>query len=102
LVAVVVSVCAVLVEVLNDVLPVLPERWRDEVRVASGVVVVVSVVASRVQALVTRGRVFAPATVDGLVEGLQVAADERARDVRDVAAMTSRFVSTNPVRDPRG
>lgn len=60
LVMAVIAVSAGLLALANEVGVVLPESWQDEVRAVVGVVTVVSLVATRVQALLTRNGVGAP------------------------------------------
>ena len=67
LVTTVIAVCAAVLELANELLPVTPEGWRDEVRLVAGIVVAVSLIASRVQALLTRNGIGAPGKVfDGV------------------------------------
>ena len=54
LVLAVITVAALVVEVCNEIGVLLPEQWQDEVRAVLGVVTVVSLVATRLQAVLTR------------------------------------------------
>lgn len=65
LVAAVVALAAGLLELANELLPVLPEGWRDEVRQVVVVVGVVALVATRLQALLTRNGRLGPVSVGG-------------------------------------
>jgi uncharacterized protein involved in response to NO len=73
LVAATIAAAAVVLELANEVGVLLPDDWQDEIRVAVAVVTTVSLVATRMQAVLTRnglgrpGRyfdgVYAPFTV---------------------------------------
>jgi hypothetical protein len=62
-VAAVIAVCAGLVELANELELLIPEQWKPEVRAALAVVATVSLAATRIQALLTRDRVWAPASL---------------------------------------
>lgn len=60
LVLAVIAVSGGLLELANEVGVLLPSSWQGEVRAAVGVVTVVSLVATRLQALLTRNGVGRP------------------------------------------
>jgi hypothetical protein len=74
-VALVIAVCAGLVELANELELLIPERWKPEVRAALAVVATVSLAATRIQALLTRARVRpVPENERGSISVVDVAA----------------------------
>lgn len=66
-VAAVIAIAAAVLELANELLPILPGSWRDEVRQAVIVVGAIALIATRVQALLTRNGIGAPGKVfDGV------------------------------------
>lgn len=91
IVTAVVVVAAGLVELSNDVVDLLPEKWKTPVRAATATVVTVGLIAGRLQTWMTRNGigasgngkdgVYSPATyIAGLTETAQTVAAAKAVD----------------------
>lgn len=89
LVTAVVVIAAALVELSNDVVDLLPEKWKTPVRAATATVVTVGLIAGRLQTWMTRNGigpqgngkdgVYSPATyIAGLTETAQTVAAAKA------------------------
>ncbi len=64
LVSIGVAICAVVLELVNEFADLIPSSAQPTVRTVVGAVTVASVVLARAQALLTRAKVYSPATVE--------------------------------------
>lgn len=64
IIATVISVCAAIVAILNNVIEVLPESWKPKVNTAIIAVAAVGIAAARIQAVITRAKVYSPETFE--------------------------------------
>lgn len=62
-IASVITLSAILVAILNNIVDVLPENWKGKVNASITTIVLVGIIASRIQAVLTRSNVYSPATV---------------------------------------
>lgn len=65
IVAGVISLSAFVVAILVNVVDVLPDSWKGKVNSTIATLVLVGLIATRVQAVLTRAKVYSPATVAG-------------------------------------
>ncbi|MBM4407832.1 MAG: hypothetical protein FJ038_04330 [Chloroflexi bacterium] len=60
-----IAVCGAILALANEIGVLLPDSWQDEVRVAVATVTTVSLIATRIQALLTRNGAIGKISVGG-------------------------------------